>query len=75
MHKQPSQHFVRQAADTIVESELLLRCHLCKKVGLNECEFTGYGYFRPHIQMFDPAWREDDTLGSKGKQPMAIIKR
>lgn len=35
----------------------------------------GYGYYRPHIQMFDPAWREDDTVGSRGKHPMAVIKR
>ncbi len=25
--------------------------------------------------MFDPAWREDDTVGSRGKHPMAIINR
>ncbi len=36
---------------------------------------AGYGYYRPHIQMFDPAWREDDTVGSRGKHPMAVIKR
>ncbi|DBA83524.1 TPA: hypothetical protein ACH3X2_006448 [Trebouxia sp. C0005] len=35
----------------------------------------GYGYYRPHIQMFDPAWRKDDTSGSRGKHPMAVIKR
>ncbi|KAL3161801.1 hypothetical protein ABBQ38_008893 [Trebouxia sp. C0009 RCD-2024] len=35
----------------------------------------GYGYYRPHIQMFDPAWREDDTVGSLGKQPVAVMKR
>lgn len=35
----------------------------------------GYGYYRPHIQMFDPAWREDDTVGSLGKHPMAVMKR
>ena len=38
-------------------------------------DVLGYGYYRPHIQLFDPAWREDDTVGSKGKQPMAVIKR
>lgn len=25
--------------------------------------------------MFDPAWREDDIVGSRGKHPMAVIKR
>lgn len=38
---------------------------------------AGYGYFREHIRLFDPGWREfreGETL-DRGNDPIGFIKR
>ena len=43
---------------------------------------AGYGYFRPHIQSFDPGWKgaqvkgiEDEDTRDMGNDPLGVIER
>ena len=43
---------------------------------------AGYGYFRPHIRLFDPGWRgpqvrgpEDENTADFGNDPIGVIER
>ena len=43
---------------------------------------AGYGYFRAHIQSFDPGWKgaqikgiEDEDTRDMGNDPIGVIKR
>lgn len=42
----------------------------------------GYGYFRPHIRLFDPGWHglqvkgaEDENTGDNGNDPLGVLSR
>ena len=41
-----------------------------------------YGYFRPHIRLFDPGWHglqvkgeEDENTGDNGNDPLSVLAR
>lgn len=42
----------------------------------------GYGYFRPHVRLFDPGWHglqvkgeEDENTGDNGNDPLGVLTR
>ena len=54
-------------------SMLASLCSLC---------VCSYGYFRPHIRLFDPGWHglqvkgeEDENTGDNGNDPMSVLAR
>ena len=41
-----------------------------------------YGYFRPHVRLFDPGWHglqvkgeEDENTGDNGNDPLGVLAR
>ena len=41
-----------------------------------------YGYFRPHVRLFDPGWHglqvkgeEDENTGDNGNDPLGVLTR
>ena len=54
---------------------------LWRKLGLLPTD-PGYGYFRPHVRLFDPGWRGPLVRGNRheitadyGNDPVGIISR
>ena len=49
----------------------------------HSCLLTGYGFYRPHVQMMDPGWlagrtqRGPEDQGTKdgGNDPVGVVKR
>jgi len=54
---------------------------LWRKLGLLPTD-PGYGYFRPHVRLFDPGWRGPLVRGNRheitadyGNDPVGLISR
>ena len=79
----------RTRAHTSKPPTLLLTCYaesmltdmLWRKLGLLPTD-PGYGYFRPHVRLFDPGWRGPLVRGNRleitadyGNDPIGLISR
>ncbi len=64
-----------------VGAESMLADMLWKKLGLLPTD-PGYGFFRPHVRLFDPGWRGPIVRGTPyemtadyGNDPVGLISR